>query len=71
MTPDQYRAELASLGLSIRGARKVLNVSARTSTRYAKFGVPEKTVPYVREKLASYADGQWAGQFALSKKGEN
>lgn len=61
MAPDQYRAELATLGLSIRGARKVLNVSARTSTRYAKHGVPEKTVPYVREKLSA---------FALSKTGE-
>lgn len=55
MDSNQYRTALASLGLSIRGARKALDVSARTSTRYAKFGVPEKTVPYVREKLAAWA----------------
>lgn len=38
MTPDQYRAAIASLGLSQQAAGRWLMVSPKTAQNYAKLG---------------------------------
>jgi hypothetical protein len=38
MTPDQYRAAIASLGLSQQAAGRWLGVSPKTAQNYAKLG---------------------------------
>lgn len=38
MTSDQYRAAIASLGLSQQAAGRWLNVSPKTAQNYAKLG---------------------------------
>ena len=38
MTPDQYRAAIASLGLSQQAAGRWLGVSPKTAQNYAKIG---------------------------------
>lgn len=52
MTNEEYRAEIAALGLSQVGAAKVLGIGERTSRRYASQGVPERLSPYIAGKLA-------------------
>lgn len=51
MTPAEYRAALARLGLSIVGAAEALGIGKRTSQRWAADGVPEKMVPYLEQRL--------------------
>ena len=38
MTPDQYRAAIASLGLSQQAAGRWLGLSPKTAQNYAKLG---------------------------------
>ncbi len=47
MTPDEYRATLASLGLSQAGAARLLGVQVRTSERWAS-GASEVPPPVER-----------------------
>jgi len=54
MTPDTYRATIAALNLSQRAAAKVIGIDERTSRKYAKNGVPERSVPFVKSKLDAY-----------------
>ena len=56
MTPAQYRAALARLGLSIVGASDLLGISRRTSQRYAAEGVPKIAVPYIKQRLKAARD---------------
>ena len=54
MTPDAYRTTLAALNLSQRAAARVIGIDERTSRKYAKNGVPERSVPFVKSKLDAY-----------------
>jgi hypothetical protein len=42
MTPDEYRAALQRLGLNQTTVAPLLGIDARTSRRYARFGVPHQ-----------------------------
>lgn len=55
MTPDKYRAEIAALNLSQRAAARIIGIDERTSRKYAKNGVPERSVAFVSKKLKAYA----------------
>lgn len=54
LTPDQYRALLTDLNLSQRAAARVIGIDERTSRKYAKNGVPERSLPFVKSKLDAY-----------------
>ena len=55
MTSDQYRAAISALGLSQAGAGEALEISERTSRRYAMKGVPTYAIPRITRRLARLA----------------
>lgn len=52
MTPNQYRAAIAKLGLSQVGAARLFGVNDVTSRRWAKSGVSGTVVILLRLMLA-------------------
>jgi len=55
LTPNQYREEIAALNLSQRAAARIIGIDERTSRKYAKNGVPERSVAFVSKNLKAYA----------------
>ena len=51
MTPDAYRLALADLGLSHSKAADAIEISKRTSLRYAKHGVPTIYAERIKRRL--------------------
>lgn len=51
MSPQDYKSVIAALNLSQRAAARLIGIDERTSRRYAKLGVPARSVAYVRDKL--------------------
>jgi len=58
VTPDAYRLALAALGLSHSKAADVLEISKRTSLRYAKHGVPVYAHNRMRRRLKRLANAE-------------
>jgi len=56
MTSDQYRAAISALGLSQAGAGVALEISERTSRRYAMKGVPTYAVQRITNRLVRLAN---------------
>jgi DNA-binding transcriptional regulator YiaG len=62
MTPDEYRAAIAKLGLSQVAAAKLLGVDARTSRRWAngERDMPAPAVRFLQYLIATGKTGEKA-----------
>ena len=52
MTPAQFRAALAALGLSQLGAARLFGISEKTARNWARYGVPTVAAILIRLLLA-------------------
>jgi hypothetical protein len=52
MTPDQFRAALARLGLTQAGAAALVGADPRTARRWAKLGPPQYMAAILRLLIA-------------------
>lgn len=67
MTADQYRAALASLGLSQLAAGRWLGVSPKTAQNYARFGPSAPAAVAVRYALKYGVDCHHAGDMVTAE----
>lgn len=58
MTATEYRAAILALGLSQVKAGEALEISERTSRRYAQTGVPEYAITRIKRRLQRLADAR-------------
>jgi len=56
MTANEYRAAILALDLSQVKAGEALEISERTSRRYARDGVPAYAIPRITRRLKRLAD---------------
>jgi len=62
MTANDYRAAILALGLSQVKAGEALEISERTSRRYAATGVPIYAIPRITRRLNRLADAKETSQ---------
>lgn len=58
MTANEYRAAILALGLSQVKAGEALEISERTSRRYARDGIPAYAINRIRRRLDRLADAR-------------